>query len=246
LKIGYYDQRLGDFNPDHTVSEEVRGTRAVSDADLRSVLALMLFRGEDVDKPVRLLSGGERARVAISQILVDKPNVLIMDEPTNHLDINSCEALEGALNDFDGTIICVSHDRYFLDQVARRMLVLEPPDIMSFEGNYTAWAKHVAVKLAPPAEVAPPARKRQAVPVKPAVQKKKSDNHWSRPFGRLTVEELEKQIARTEGEIARCQESLGDVAVARDVERNRKLVGEHDALTDKLRELEAEYFARGT
>jgi ATP-binding cassette subfamily F protein 3 len=249
LKIGYYDQRLGEFNPDHTVTEEVRGTRSVSDADIRAVLALMLFRGEDVDKPIRLLSGGERARVAISQILVDKPNVLVMDEPTNHLDINSCEALEGALNDFDGTVVCVSHDRYFLDQVAKRMLILEPPGIVSFDGNYTEWVKHKAAKEAAPAARAPaPQKKQQQAPPKPApapAAKKKSDNPWSRPFGRLTTQELEKQIAQTESDVTRCQERLADVAMARDVEKNRKLVGEHDALAKKLKELEAEYFTRG-
>jgi ATP-binding cassette, subfamily F, member 3 len=247
LKIGYYDQRLGEFNPDHTVTEEVRGKRPISDADLRAVLALMLFRGEDVDKPIRLLSGGERARVAIAQILVDKPNVLLMDEPTNHLDINSCEALEGALNDFPGTIICVSHDRYFLDKVAQRLLVLEPPNIVSFDGNYTAWMNHLAKKAAAPPP--PPTRKRQpSPPPRPpppsAAAKKKGDNPWSRPFGRLNVEELEKQIAQTEAAIAVCQQSLGDVKVARDAGRSRRLVDEHDALVKKLRELEAEYFTR--
>jgi ATP-binding cassette, subfamily F, member 3 len=247
LKIGYYDQRLGEFNPDHTVAEEVRGKRDVSDADLRSVLALMLFRGDDIEKHIRLLSGGERARVAIARILIDRPNVLIMDEPTNHLDINSCEALERALGDFPGTIICVSHDRYFLDRVAERLLVLEPPGIVSFEGNYTAWSNHLANKKIAAAAAAAPAKRRVNAPqaqrnTPPA--KKRSDNPSARPFGRLGVEELEKQITQTEAELAGCRSSLGDAQTARDPDRARKLVQEDAALSKKLRELEEEYFTR--
>jgi ATP-binding cassette subfamily F protein 3 len=263
LNIGYYDQRLGEFNPDHTVAEEVRGDRAVSDADLRATLALMLFCGEEIDKPIRALSGGERARVAIAQILIDRPNVLVMDEPTNHLDINSCEALERALGDFPGTVICVSHDRYFLDKVAQRLLILEPPDVVSFDGNYTAWTNHRANKAAEVAAEAAESRARTTRPNRPAKSnpraqskstpattspasspKKKSDNPWARPFGRLSVAVLEKQIAQAEAEVTRCQTQLGDADVARDPRRSRQLVEEHDAAKKKLRELEEEYFAR--
>jgi ATP-binding cassette, subfamily F, member 3 len=240
LAIGYYDQRLGEFDPNNTVAEEVRDGRDASDADLRAVLAMMLFRGEDIDKPIHLLSGGERARVAIAQILIDKPNVLVMDEPTNHLDIPSCEALESALNDFPGTIICVSHDRYFLDKVARRLLIVEPPNVVSFDGNFTAWSRRAVAQPPPPA---PPPRK--PAPKPPAEKKKKSDNPWSRPFGRLTVEELETQIAQTEAAVAKCHQKLADPALARDAARSRQVVAESETLTKKLRELEAEYFARG-
>jgi ATP-binding cassette, subfamily F, member 3 len=249
LKIGYYDQRLGEFNPEHTVAEEVRGNRAVSDVDLRAVLALMLFRNEEIDKPIQLLSGGERARVAIAQLLCDKPNVLVMDEPTNHLDINSCEALERALADFPGTVISVSHDRYFLDKVAERLLILEPPGIISFEGNYTAWFNHRAQKAAAP----PPPQNKQP-PRKPQPPKKKPDqraaaanprsNPAARPFGRLTVEDLEKKIATTESDLARCRQQLGDTKFARNPDLGRPLVAEHDALAKKLRDLEEEYFTR--
>jgi ATP-binding cassette, subfamily F, member 3 len=245
LAIGYYDQRLGEFNPDHTVAQEVRGDRKVSDADVRSVLALMLFRNEDHEKPISALSGGERARVAIAQILIDKPNVLVMDEPTNHLDINSCEALERALNDFPGTVICVSHDRYFLDKVAERLLVLTPPGIVSFEGNYTAWAQHLAKKsavAAPPPARKPAPEKKKSGEAKP--NKQKSENKWSRSFGRLTVEELEKQITQTESELAAAQDRLADPKLARDANSTRQAVDIHAALKNKLAELEAEYFAR--
>ena len=106
---------------------------------LRGLLGAFLFSGDAVEKRISVLSGGEKARVRLAQLLMDNPNVLVMDEPTNHLDIAACEALERTLGDFPGTILCVSHDRYFLDRVVTRLLVLEPPAVVDFDGNYSQW-----------------------------------------------------------------------------------------------------------
>ena len=244
LNIGYYDQRLGDFDPENTVAEEVKQDREISPGELRAVLALMLFRGEDIDKRIHLLSGGERARVAMAQLLVDRPNVLILDEPTNHLDIQSCEALEAALTDFAGTILCVSHDRYFLDKIMSRLLILDPPGIIQFTGNYTAWAKKLKEKADAPVQESPKKAKPKPKQAEPPA-KKKSDNPWSRPFGRLTTAELEKQISDTEIALAECQESFGNAQVARDPQRNKRLNDEFASLGKKLKALEEEYFTRG-
>ena len=244
LNVGYYDQRLDDFDPNNTVAEEVRGDRRISPGDLRAVLALMLFRGDDVDKPMRNLSGGERARVAMAQLLVDRPNVLVLDEPTNHLDIQSCEALETALADFAGTILCVSHDRYFLDKIVSRLLILNPPEIQDFSGNYTAWSKRQAERAAE-AKEAKESKKVKASKSRPAIAtKKKPDNPWSRPFGRLSVEDLERQITETEIAISEFQDRFADAELARDVQRRRKLNDDYAALGKKLKQLEQEYFAR--
>src|SRR6476620_12575848 len=123
LNIGYYDHRLDVLNPKHTLMDAIQFGRHVSDKAAREVLALMQFRNDDLPKTIDLLSGGEKARVRIAQLLIDRPNVLVLDEPTNHLDIASREALESALSAFDGTLLCVSHDRYFLDQVATRLWI---------------------------------------------------------------------------------------------------------------------------
>jgi ATP-binding cassette subfamily F protein 3 len=240
LSLGYYDQQLHDFDLENSVADEVRGDRRITDQDLRSILGMMLFRDEQIERPIRQLSGGERARVAIAQLLLDRPNVLLMDEPTNHLDIQSSEAVESALRDFDGTILCVSHDRYFLDRVVSRLLVLQPPVIVQFDGNFTAWSKHAAPKrLAPPPKLQKPQK-----PQPPAQAKKKSQNAFARPFGRLTLDQLEKQITQTEIALAECQSSFADPAISRAADASRKLNEQYQTLQRKLADLEAEYFAR--
>jgi ATP-binding cassette subfamily F protein 3 len=246
LNIGYYDQRLGveEFEPEATVMDEVLGDRPVSGQQLRDTLALMLFRGEDVYKRIEMLSGGERARVRLAQLLLDRPNVLVLDEPTNHLDIASREALEGALSGFEGTIFCVSHDRYFLDKVVRRLLVLEPPRVEDFGGNYSAWqAKARAVEEG---RAAKETRGREGSGAKPPAAKRepRKDNPYLRPFGRLSVEELERQITDTEVALAECQEMFADGEVSKDAARAAAVRAEYEALSKRLEQLEEEYFAR--
>jgi ATP-binding cassette, subfamily F, member 3 len=122
VNVGYYDQRLLMIDERNTVLDELRTITAstVTDGELRGFLGRFLFSGDDVFKPVSVLSGGEKGRLALAKLIYSRVNVLVLDEPTNHLDIASCEALEDALNDYDGTIITVSHDRYFLDRIATR------------------------------------------------------------------------------------------------------------------------------
>jgi ATP-binding cassette, subfamily F, member 3 len=245
LKIGYYDQRLDDFDPEMTVVEEVaEGRMGEREQALRDVLATMLFRGDDIYKPLGLLSGGERARVRLAQLLLDRPNVLVLDEPTNHLDIPSCEALEGALAGFDGTILCVSHDRYFLDRSVQRLLVLQPPEMIDFSSNYSAWMQRLAAQAERPAPAAAQAKSKDSTPARPKDSSKKKDNPYARPYGRLSLEDLERQITDTEIAIAECQEGFGDAGSFKDPSRSQQLQAEYKALSKKLEALEAEYFAR--
>ncbi len=127
IKIGYYDQENRGLNASNTVFEELRGEYPdKTDLELRSALALFLFSADDIVRPISTLSGGERARLTLAKLILKKVNLLIMDEPTNHLDIGSCEALEQALLAFEGTIIAVSHDRYFINTLATRIIELAP------------------------------------------------------------------------------------------------------------------------
>jgi ATP-binding cassette subfamily F protein 3 len=244
LNVGYYDQRLDDFDPELSVIETLAEGQpiGVREKDLRDILATMLFRGDDIHKPVGMLSGGERARVRLAELLMEKPNILLLDEPTNHLDIPSREALEHALGDFPGTVICVSHDRYFLDRVAKRLLILQPPALNDFNGSYSAWAakqseQRQQVILSTSVRIKSAS---QSAPHKP----KAKDNPYTRPFGRLSTQDLEQQITETEIAIAECQQSFGDAEAFKDPRRGQQLHSEYSALTKKLEELEAEYYAR--
>jgi len=248
LNIGYYDQRLDVFDEEKTVFEEASEGRPQKPQEVRDVLATMLFRGEEIDKRMEMLSGGERARVRLAQLLLDRPNVLVLDEPTNHLDIASCEALENALQGFAGTILCVSHDRYFLDKTVGRLFVLKPPSMVDFDGTYSKWAAKEREK-AVEAKQKSARVQRSGSSVRPgsAVSKKKiasKDNPYLRPFGKLTLEELEKQITQTEIEIGERQAAFGEADSFKDAARGRKLQEEYEALTKKLEQLEQEYFAR--
>ncbi len=127
IKIGYYDQENRGLTLTKTVFGEMRDEYPdKTDLELRSTLALFLFGADDMDKPISTLSGGERARLTLAKLILKKVNLLVMDEPTNHLDIGSAEALENALLAFDGTIIAVSHDRYFINRIATRIIELDP------------------------------------------------------------------------------------------------------------------------
>ena len=117
LEIGYYDQRLDEFDPENTILEECHDGMT-PERKVRDVLGSLLFTGDTVDnKRMGDLSGGERARVALAQLMLEKPNVILLDEPTNHLDVQSAAALENTLTNFEGTLLIVSHDRYFLSQI---------------------------------------------------------------------------------------------------------------------------------
>ena len=127
VEIGYYDQENQNLDPNKTVIDELWDQYpTLPEQKIRSTLAWFNFFGEDVFKTVKMLSGGERARLTLSKLILSRMNLLILDEPTNHLDIDSREALESALEDFDGTIIAVSHDRYFIEKLANRIIELKP------------------------------------------------------------------------------------------------------------------------
>jgi ATP-binding cassette subfamily F protein 3 len=137
--LGYYAQHQAlTLNLDATVYDEVASSAAESQVPkIRNVLGLFQFSGEDVDKPISVLSGGEKARVSLAKILLSPANFLIMDEPTNHLDMAAIEALEQALMKFEGTLLLISHDRYFLDKLVLRVFELKDGQTHEYFGNYS-------------------------------------------------------------------------------------------------------------
>ena len=134
VEVGYYDQENQNLDPNNTVLEELWGAYpTMREMDIRAVLAAFRFFTDDIEKTVRVLSGGERARLTLAKLILSRMNLLVLDEPTNHLDINSREALEGALAEFDGTVFVVSHDRYLIEKLATRILEIRPG--FGFDGD---------------------------------------------------------------------------------------------------------------
>lgn len=207
--IGYYAQHQVDaLNLDHTAYEAVASTTAHSLAPrIRDILGLFQFHGEDVFKPVRVLSGGEKARVSLAKILLSPVNFLIMDEPTNHLDVRAKEALEEALQEYDGTLLLIAHDRYFLDKLVSRVIELKDGRMTTYEGNYS---DYVAKREADAARAAGELKISQAAlreanpePATPARKSKEQKRQEAEARQAISSERnrLEQAIARIEAEI---------------------------------------------
>ncbi len=143
VKTGYFDQTLAELSSSKTVLDEIWDDyRKLNEATIRSALAAFLFKGDDVYKITSTLSGGEKARLALLKLMLSGANFLILDEPTNHLDIKSREALERSFDTFDGTMLVVSHDRYFINRLATRVVRLHKDGVDSYDGNYDYYVEH--------------------------------------------------------------------------------------------------------
>ncbi|MBP3332826.1 MAG: ABC-F family ATP-binding cassette domain-containing protein [Clostridia bacterium] len=143
VKVGYYDQENQNLSPDLTVIDELWNCYPnLTQTEVRSALALFMFRADDIFKEVKILSGGEKARLTFAKMMLSKMNVLFLDEPTNHLDIMSREVLEDAIDQFPGTIIAVSHDRYFIKKLATRVMAFEKDGICDFDGGYEDYMRY--------------------------------------------------------------------------------------------------------
>ena len=144
VDMGYYDQEMADLNKDNTILDEVWSVnQKLIQTEVRSALAAFLFTGEDVFKKISVLSGGEKSRVSMLKLIFSEANFIILDEPTNHLDINSREILEEALMDYEGTMLIVSHDRYFIDKLATRIIDIGATPPVDCMGNYTYFVSHI-------------------------------------------------------------------------------------------------------
>ena len=251
--IGYYDQRLDDFDPELSVFDEVLSeVEGYNDKQIRDALGAMLFSGDDSEKPMKLLSGGERARVQMTKLLMQRPNVLLLDEPTNHLDINACEALEKALGTFEGSLLIVSHDREFLQRSTKRLLVIEPPEVVDFAGTYDQWtAKQRDAKAAAAAPKKSQSAKASTSAAKPVViakaqpaQPKRKDNPYARPFGRMSVPEIEQKLKASERELNQAQQKAADPQLFRNPGKAKQAADEVARIAKTIADLEEEFLLR--
>ena len=221
VKPGYFAQAHERLNPNNSVMDEVLSVKAMPISEARNYLALFLFTGDDVFRPVATLSGGERGRVALAKLALSGANFLLLDEPTNHLDIDSQEILQAVLDDFDGTILLVSHDRYLIDALASQIWAAEPGRLEVFEGTYTDYVaererRRLAEQDAARAASDANGERRSAAPA--------ARRHGLTPYQhQKRVNEVEGRIHALEAEMAQLHDDIASASAAGDAERVRDL-----------------------
>lgn len=245
VEIGYYDQEHHVLHSEKTLFEEISDDYPyLNNTQIRNVLAAFLFTGEDVFKRISDLSGGERGRVSLAKLVLSNANFLILDEPTNHLDIMSKEILEDALNGYEGTILYVSHDRYFINRTAHRILDLTEGQFVSYVGNYDYYLeKHDTVMAAIEANAPRNADADSAVAAKAAESEVKLD--WKaqkEEQARLRKKEndlkkCEEKIAELEARISEIDTEMSDPAIGTQVAKLQELSKEQTSCQEQLEKL---------
>ena len=245
VEIGYYDQEHHVLHSDKTLFEEISDDYPyLNNTQIRNVLAAFLFTGEDVFKRISDLSGGERGRVSLAKLVLSNANFLILDEPTNHLDIMSKEILEDALNGYEGTILYVSHDRYFINRTAHRILDLTEGQFVNYVGNYDYYLeKHDTVMAAIEASAPQNTDADNTVAAKVAESEVKLD--WKaqkEEQARLRKKEndlkkCEEQIARLEARVSEIDTEMSDPAIGTQVAKLQELSKEQAACQKQLEKL---------
>ena len=242
VQMAYYDQQLSTLNPQLNVLEEMRTISPLATNEtLRGYLARFLFFGDDVFSLIASLSGGEKSRLALAKLIFGKSNTLMLDEPTNHLDIPSCEALEAALQDFPGTVIMVSHDRYLLNKLADQTLFLNGNgNFTAFDGTYEEFENARAKSIEAPPLTEAPLRKPAPVVdrLEPSGQKL-SKNELFKVKNRC--EFLEQEIQRVESLIESTASQLSDPQLVKDFAQCKELSNRHEDLSAQLRQLYLEW-----
>ncbi|HEX2658441.1 MAG TPA: ABC-F family ATP-binding cassette domain-containing protein [Polyangia bacterium] len=215
VRIGYFDQKLGDLDETLSLMDEIRSIRADLSPDVvRQYLAKFRFFGDDPFRSVRGLSGGERSRLAMAKIMLFPRNVLVLDEPTNHLDIPARETLEESLRKYEGTLIVISHDRYFLDRVTTRLLVIDGDAVESHLGNYSDWrwrrSESVAAAAPRPAKEARAPKATPAPPIEAATPAPRTLSKEKERERRR----LERRVQTLEADVTKLEAELGEVRAA--------------------------------
>lgn len=215
VDIGYYDQHQSTLHADKTALDEIWDRfPQMEQSNVRGALGMFLFTGDDVFKPIHTLSGGEKGRVALTALMLRKDNLLLLDEPTNHLDMDSREVLEDALTDFGGTIITVSHDRYFINRIANRIIEMQPDGVTEYIGNYDDYIERKNRPVAVEAE---------AGKTKTELEKEKRREKLSRQALRqlkIRAQDAEKAVGVKEAEIAELEAQMADPSLYSDAQKS--------------------------
>ena len=237
VDIGYYDQHQAHLHESKTVLDEVWDDfHRLDQTEVRGALGLFLFTGDEVLMPISTLSGGEKGRVALTKLMLRKDNVLLLDEPTNHLDMDSREVLEDALADFPGTIIAISHDRYFINRFATKVVVLTQDGLLEYLGNYDDYFEKINRQQEPDGEFAGMTRT--------AIEKEKRKSREEEKRIRERKQALaaaEAAIAKAEDEAADIEAQLADPATYQDADLAAQLAKAYQQKKDEIDRLYARW-----
>ena len=261
IRMGYYDQENQNLDPENTVLDELWDDYGdMNYGEVRNILAAFLFRQDDIEKTVRVLSGGEKSRLTIAKLILKKSNVLILDEPTNHLDINSREALEAALLNFKGTLIAVSHDRYFINKLATRIFEISPEldgGYIDYKDGYTEYTEYKRSFLLNPGTGSDKSGKDKFEKIDKKDKKDKIDIEKEREKQALEDarklkkrrEQIEKEKRAAELEIKRVEKRMAELdymikddEVEADYVKLNEIYEEKDILEEKLEKLYEKFY----
>src|SRR6266567_3713610 len=241
VRIGYYSQTHAGLNAERSIIDEIRQATVLSEEGARTFLGRFLFSGEDVFKPIGTLSGGERSRVALAKLTLQGSNFLILDEPTNHLDLPSRQFLEEVLAEFEGTLLFVSHDRYFIDRLATKVWVIEDGILIPYIGNYTEYRTHKRpIVLDIPARPTNSDEVQVTLP-KPAPVSARSSSKKASKIKERTVEDLEQDIEKAEAQVKSVEEAFADAALNADAALLTQLTADYEQTRAHVDELLTEW-----
>ena len=244
VEIGYYDQEHHVLHEEKTLFEEISDDYPyLTNTEIRNVLAAFLFTGDEVFKQIKSLSGGERGRVSLAKLMLSEANFLILDEPTNHLDILSKEILEDALNNYEGTVLYVSHDRYFINRTAHRILELTSKNFVNYIGNYDYYLQKKS-ELTPSVgeHISPAPADKATAPSSTKLDWKTQKEEQARIRKRENdLKKCEERIALLERKIAEIDEQMADPAIATQSLKLQDLSKEQEAYNTELEKLYEEW-----
>src|SRR3989440_584477 len=241
VRIGYYSQTHAGLNAERSIIDEIRQVSVLSEEGARTFLGRFLFSGEDVFKPIGTLSGGERSRVALAKLTLQGSNFLIIDEPTNHLDLPSRQFLEEVLAEFEGTLLFVSHDRYFIDRLATKVWVIEDGVLIPYMGNYTEYrTRKQTLVLDVPSSIKNDS-KAELTAAKPASPAFKSSARKSAKVKVRTLEVVEAEIEEAEERVKSVEEALSGAALNADAALLTQLTPDYEQTRAHADELLTEW-----
>lgn len=240
VNVGYYDQEQHNFDESKTIFQEISDTYPdMTNGEIRNVLASFVFMGDDVFKVISSLSGGEKGRVSLAKIMLSKANFLILDEPTNHLDIYSKEILESAINNYEGTVLYVSHDRYFINKTALKVLEMSKEGITEYLGNYDYYIEKKNTAQREEAlfgQKETSAEEKTVSETKLSYQAQKEQQAKERKL-KNQIKKIENEIEETEEKIQQLDEKLSQPEIATNADKAREIFDEKTALETHLNEL---------